>query len=257
MFVLISPAKTLDFKTKAGTTLSSNPVFQKEANQIAGILKKLSQQELAQLLHVNSKLAELNFNRFQVWQKKPDAAVLKQAILAFKGDVYLGLKAENFKAADFDFAQQHLRILSGLYGVLKPLDFIQPYRLEMGTELENRSGKNLYEFWGDKITEQVKKDMKSLGTKTIINLASKEYFKSLHVKKLGADIITPNFKEFKEGKYIFMSVFGKKARGLMSRFIIKNQITNPEQLKLFDEEGYFYNDQLSKGNEWVFTRENR
>lgn len=255
MLIVISPAKTLDFDTKAEIKLESSPVFKHEANELADILKDFSQNELADLFNVNPKLAELNYNRFQIWKKRPKNDVLKQAVLAFKGDVYLGLKAEELNDADTEFAQKHLRILSGMYGVLKPYDLIQAYRLEMGTNLENAQGKNLYEFWGDKITKQIKKDIKASGSNILINLASKEYFKSIDTKALNIEIITPNFKEFKDGKYKFMSFFGKKARGMMSRYIIDNKITDPEQLKLFDYEGYFYNDQLSKGNNWMFTRE--
>lgn len=257
MLAILSPAKSLDFKSKPETSLQSIPVFKKDANTLADLLKTYSEKDLAKLFNVNAKLAELNFHRFQAWRKRPNKDVLKQAAFAFRGDVYQGLQVDTFEDNKLEFAQNHVRILSGIYGVLKPLDLVQAYRLEMGTSLSNDNGKNLYQFWGDKITKQIKKDIKASGSNVLINLASKEYFKSVDFKKTKAKVYTFHFKEFQNGNYKFMSFFGKKARGLMAKYIIDHNITDPEQLKLFDYEGYMYNDQLSEGQEWVFTRDKR
>lgn len=214
-------------------------------------LKKHSVKRLAKLMKINSKLAQLNFERFQDWGPPFNPSNAKQAILTFKGDVYNGLGADTFDLEDFDFAQQNLVILAGLYVLLKSLDLMQPYRLKMGTHLKTRKWKNLYDFWGYKITEAINQ---MFDNDVLINLASNEYFKAININLLIGKIITPVFKEFRNGSYKFMSVFGKKARGLMTSYIIKNRLENPEEIKLFEVEGYFYNDQLSEGNHWVFTR---
>ncbi|MFP4471928.1 MAG: YaaA family protein, partial [Bacteroidales bacterium] len=177
-----------------------------------------------------------------------------QALLVFKGEVFNGLKADSLTEDDLLYAQDHLRILSGFYGVLRPLDLMQPYRLEIGTNLKNKRGKNLYEFWGDKITKAIGEALDASGSRVLINLASNEYFKSIDTKKLDAEIITPAFKDSKDGTYKFITLYGKNARGMMTRFILKNRPEDAESLKLFDEDGYFYNEQLSKENKWVFTR---
>lgn len=203
---------------------------------------------------VSDKIAGLNAARFGEWQQpfSPDNA--RPAVLAFNGDVYTGLDAASFSEEDFAFAQSHLRILSGLYGLLKPLDLMQAYRLEMGTKLKNERGDNLYQFWGDIITDKVNDAIASSNTTALVNLASNEYFKSVKKKQLNADIITPAFKDWKNGQYKMISFFAKKARGLMARYIIENRITDVEQVKQFDVAGYSYNESLSKGNDWVFTR---
>lgn len=255
MLIVISPAKTLDFTTKIPSQLKSEPEFKKEANQLASLLKKFDQAQLSKLMSISPKLAELNYNRYQVWQSDPDESITRQAIFAFKGNVYNGLQAYNFSDIDLDFAKNHLIILSGLYGILSPLDLIQEYRLEMGIKLENNKGNNLYTFWKAIVTKNIEKLIKS-DDNIIINLASDEYFNSIQHKTINARIIKPVFKDYKNGSYKFLSVYGKKARGLMTRFIIKNQITNPEQLKLFDLGGYYYNHNLTKGDTWVFTRDN-
>ncbi|MCW8828693.1 MAG: peroxide stress protein YaaA, partial [Gammaproteobacteria bacterium] len=210
--------------------------------------------DIAELMAVSMKIAELNFERFEQWRTPFTPENAKQAALAFKGDVYTGLDAESFSAADFKFAQSHLRILSGLYGLLRPLDLMQPYRLEMGRKVDTGRGKNLYEFWGDKITEGLNRQMKNIKSPYLINLASSEYFKSVKPKRLDGEIITPEFKDWKNGQYKMMGVYAKKARGQLSRFVIQNRLTEPEAMKDFDVDGYVFNEELSSDSKWVFTR---
>lgn len=255
MLIVISPAKTLDFENARVVNQQSKPDYTKQAKQLVGILKKQSPDELMKLMSISDKLAALNHLRFKQWLPEPTGENAKQALCAFKGEVYTGLNVSDWEEKNFSFAQNHLRILSGLYGVLRPLDLISPYRLEMGTKLENSKGKNLYDFWGDTINKNIQQQLKAQGDNVLINLASNEYFKAIKAKNLDAEIITPVFKDFKNGQYKVLSFFAKKARGLMSRYIIQNEISNPEEIKYFTEEGYFYNDKLSKGNEWVFTRD--
>ena len=204
---------------------------------------------------ISPKLSQLNFERFVNWQLPFNMENAKQAILAFTGDVYTGIDASTLNETELQTAQTDLRILSGLYGVLKPLDLIQAYRLEMGKKLQTPKGKNLYEFWGDKITNEINKTLKEKEDKYLINLASNEYFKSVNKKEVKAEIITPVFKDLKNGQYKVISFFAKKARGLMTRFIIQNQITDPEYLKAFNSDGYVFNPHLSKNQELVFTRD--
>lgn len=253
MIIVISPAKTLDFDSAPVTNKHSTPRFLDDSCELVEQLKQLEPHDISGLMSISPKLGELNANRFQTWQIpfNPDNA--KQAVLAFKGDVYTGLEAETFSDDDFEFAQRHLRILSGLYGVLKPLDLIQPYRLEMGTKFKNTRGPNLYHFWGNQLTESLHGEL-SEDDGVLINLASNEYFKSVKAKALKARMITPVFKDMKNGQYKMISFYAKKARGLMSAYIIRNQLTEVEALKGFDLEGYGYNAELSKGDEWVFTR---
>ena len=217
-------------------------------------MRQFSALDISELMHVSSKIAELNFDRYEAWHADFSPENAKQAVLAFKGDVYTGLDAETFKAADFKFAQKHLRILSGPYGLLRPLDLMQAYRLEMGTKLENARGKNLYEFWGDKITDGLNTQLKKIKSDHLINLASNEYFKAVKPRQLNGEIITPAFKEYKNGQYKMIGVYAKKARGTLSRFIIHNQLSNVEDIKAFNEDSYKFNSKLSKGNNWVFTR---
>jgi cytoplasmic iron level regulating protein YaaA (DUF328/UPF0246 family) len=205
-------------------------------------------------MEVSMKLAELNFERFEAWHTPFTQENARQAVLAFKGDVYTGLEAESFSAADFKFAQNHLRILSGLYGLLRPLDLMQPYRLEMGRKVDTERGRNLYEFWGEIITEGLNRQLKKLKSPYLINLASNEYFRSVKPKLLDGEIITPEFKDWKNGQYKMMGVYAKKARGQLSRFVIQNQLTEPEAMKAFNVDGYTFNEEMSKGNTWVFTR---
>ena len=217
-------------------------------------LSTFSPQDVSKLMGISDKLGILNFERYQTWQLPFDKNNARQALFAFKGDVYTGMDAYSFDKDDIEFAQKNLRILSGLYGLLRPLDLIQPYRLEMGTKLENDRGKNLYEFWHDKITNALNKELSRADKPLLVNLASNEYFKSINTQKLNADIITPVFKDMKNGKYKIISFFAKKARGLMSAYIIKNKISETKQLKKFDSAGYRYNDAMSTANELVFLR---
>ncbi|MBV1929705.1 MAG: peroxide stress protein YaaA, partial [Gammaproteobacteria bacterium] len=207
------------------------------------------------LMKISDKLGNLNFDRFLSWDRKftPDNA--KQALLAFKGDVYTGLDAESLSGDDLLWAQDHLRILSGLYGLLRPLDLMQAYRLEMGTKLANGRGKDLYQFWGSQITDALNQQQADESLPVLVNLASNEYFKSVQSKQLNAEIITPVFKDWKGDKYKIISFYAKKARGLMVAYIVRNRLSDVEQIKNFDSEGYVYNPAMSSAREWVFTRE--
>jgi cytoplasmic iron level regulating protein YaaA (DUF328/UPF0246 family) len=255
MLLVISPAKTLDFESPVHTKIHSEADFLKESSQLISELRKLKLDDLSTMMGISSKLAHLNFERFHQWQPPFTLSNAKQALLAFKGEVYTGMDAASFSEEDFQQAQDHLRILSGLYGVLQPMDLIQAYRLEMGRKLSTSKGDNLYQFWGDKITSSINNDLKKYQYNHLINLASNEYFKSINKKKLKAEIITPTFKDLKNGQYKTISFYAKKARGLMTRFIIQNKISDPDELKAFDLEGYNYNPSLSKEHIPVFTRD--
>jgi cytoplasmic iron level regulating protein YaaA (DUF328/UPF0246 family) len=254
MLIVISPAKTLDYETKPKTKIHTTPDYLDHSQQLINRARMYSVLDIMELMDVSKKIAELNFDRYEEWHTPFTQENAKQAVLAFKGDVYTGLDAESFSSTDFKFAQKHLRILSGLYGLLRPLDLMQPYRLEMGRKIETERGKNLYEFWGDIITEGLNQQLKKIKSGHLINLASNEYFKAVKPKLLNAEIITPAFKEYKNGDYKMIGIYAKKARGMLSRYIIQNQLTDPEDLKSFDEEGYRFNKSLTKGNTWVFTR---
>ena len=254
MLIVISPAKTLDYETVPKTKVFTTPDYLGQSQQLINRLRNFSSLDISDLMKVSAKIANLNFGRYESWKKPFTQKNAKQAILAFKGDVYTGLDAESFKADDFKFAQNHLRVLSGLYGLLRPLDLMQPYRLEMGTKLKTDIGKNLYEFWGSDITQGLNKQLKKIKSDYLINLASNEYFKSVKAKELNAEIITPAFKEFKNGEYKMIGIYAKKARGMLSRYIIQNKLSNPEDIKSFNEDGYRFNKTLSKGNNFVFTR---
>lgn len=255
MLALISPAKTFDFDTPAPTRQASQPEFLAQAQELIDVLRPLAPHDISKLMGISDKLGVLNYDRFADWQPPFDLDNAKQALFAFKGDVYVGLAAETLQEGDWKFAQDHLRILSGLYGLLAPLDLIQPYRLEMGTRLANPRGKDLYEFWGTRITEAINVQLKRLVDPVVVNLASNEYFKSVQKKDLAAPLITPVFKDWKTDRYKIISFYAKKARGMMSAYIIKNRLTDAEGLKGFDEEGYRYNRELSTATEWVFTRD--
>lgn len=259
MHLIISPAKTLDFSTPALTAQYSTPLFLSDSQVLIDTLKQLSPSAIATLMKLSDKLAALNAARFGSWQPPFTPENAKQAVLAFQGDVYTGLAADQFSEQDFTYAQQKLHILSGLYGLLKPLDLIQPYRLEMGTALNNPKGKNLYQFWSTQLTEHLneclEKDQKDNSESVLINLASNEYWKSIQAKQVQARIITPEFKDWKNGQYKIISFYAKKARGLMSAFIIKNRITEPEELKRFNCEGYYFSPEQSKGDQWCFLRD--
>ncbi|MEJ2596027.1 MAG: peroxide stress protein YaaA [bacterium] len=254
MITLISPAKTLDFERDISCNEYSIPENLDKSEQLVGTLKRKSRKQLSELMNISPKLAGLNHDRFQEWNIPFTMDNARQAVFVFKGDVYAGLDIDRFLLEDLKYTQDHLRILSGLHGMLRPLDLIKPYRLEMGIRLKYRRKNNLYEFWGDTITNQLKETLEPEGSGILVNLASDEYFKSIDTKKLGARIITPVFMDFKNGEYKLISFFFKKARGMMARYILLNRIEDAEQLKMFDEEGYMYNDQLSEGDRLVFTR---
>ncbi len=254
MLLVISPAKTLDYSTPATTDRYTQPDYLDESQRLIDRVRSYSALDIAEIMKVSMKIAELNVERFAQWQRPftPDNA--KQAVLAFKGDVYSGLDAASFSEDDFAFAQEHLRILSGLYGLLRPLDLMQPYRLEMGRRIDNERGKNLYEFWGDAITEGVNRALAALGSRYLINLASTEYFKAVKPALLQGEIITPEFKDYKNGQYKVMGVYAKRARGMLSRYVIENRITDPEAMKAFAQDGYAYNESMSSASHWVFAR---
>ena len=255
MLIIISPAKTLDFSLSK-VAKATKPSMLKDSQDLVEVLKTYSVDELVELMGISKRIAELNCDRFAKWQLPFNKSNAKQAVLAFKGDVYTGLDADSFSDEDLDFAQEKLRIISGLYGVLRPLDLIQPYRLEMGTKLSNSRGSSLYEFWESKLTKNINKQLKLINSKYLVNLASNEYFHSIKKDKLEADIITPIFKDYKNGKYKIISFFAKKARGLMSSYIIKNRIGDIRQLKKFNYDGYSYDAEASTNTEWIFLRKN-
>lgn len=257
MLVVISPAKTLDYDTPPITSTHSQPVFLDDAEALIGELRALSPPQVSELMGISAKLGDLNFGRFLDWQRPFNRKNAKQALLAFKGDVYTGLDAETLDEDGLGWAQGHLRILSGLYGLLRPLDLMQPYRLEMGTRFANARGKNLYEFWDGKITDALNKLLKKDSTPVLVNLASNEYFSAVQRERVAADIVTPVFKDWKGGKYKVISFYAKKARGQMTRYIIDNRITDPEAIKAFDVDGYQYNPAMSSAREWVFVRDSQ
>ncbi|MDF1642768.1 MAG: peroxide stress protein YaaA [Pseudomonadales bacterium] len=252
MLIVLSPAKTLDFESPIEITDHSLPQYVGEAAELIYGLVKLDADQIANLMSISDKLAALNVDRFQRWDRKSPLDNSRQAILAFKGDVYSGLEAQTLSKSDLKYAQDHLRILSGLYGILRPLDFMQPYRLEMGRKFANQRGKNLYEFWGNMLTENLNEILQS--EKVLINLASNEYFKAVKAQNIDGELITPVFKDYKSGQYKVISFFAKKARGAMARYIIQNRIMEPESLKKFDWQGYRYDDHLSTQRELVFCR---
>lgn len=253
MILLISPAKTLDFDAIDQAEYTT-PVFMKETKKLVKVLKTKSATDIKALMKVSDKIADLNVVRYKSFKTPFTTKNAKQAMYAFRGDVYTGLDADSFNKSQVKFAQKHLRILSGLYGVLKPLDLMQPYRLEMGTKLANANGKNLYEFWDDKITNSLNEEISAQKDNYVINLASNEYFKSVRSKNLNGQVIDIQFKENKDGKYKIVAFFAKKARGMMCQYMIKNKLTKPEQLKGFNMENYLFNEELSEEGTFVFTR---
>lgn len=249
MITLISPAKTLDLSTTE-LPVHSQPDFQKETFELVRIMKRKSIVDIQNLMGISENLAVLNKQRFVDFQNRFEIENSKQALLAFKGDVYMQIDVDNFSNKDFEFAQDRLRILSGLYGLLKPLDLIQPYRLEMGIRLENKKGKNLYEFWGTRIAKAINAATKG---ETLVNLASQEYFKAVDLKSLKPKVITPIFQEYRQGKYEIIGLFAKKARGMMVNHIIQNRINEPELLKTFNEGKYEWIGE-EEGGIWKFVR---
>lgn len=254
MLIVVSPAKTLDYESPVTLQRTTQPQFMKRSAELVDLLRDFTPKKLGELMSISDQLAELNVNRFEAWQPKATKKNARQAILAFKGDVYLGLDASTFKDTDFDFAQERFRILSGLYGLLRPLDLMQAYRLEMGTKLKNPHGKSLYDFWGDSITLALNKQLKKTKSDVLLNLASNEYFKSVQPKNLNARVVSPVFKERKGEKYRVISFFAKKARGTMSRWVIRKKITDCRKLTKFSEDGYSYNADQSSEDKPVFLR---
>ena len=256
MLIIISPAKTLDYESPLATTRFTQPELLAHSAELMEYCRELTPAQIGSLMKISDKLAGLNAARFAEWQPNFTPQNARQAILAFKGDVYTGLHAEDFSEQDFDFAQQHLRMLSGLYGLLRPLDLMMPYRLEMGIKLHNAKGNDLYNFWGDLLTEKLNQQLKEQGDDVLINLASDEYFKAVKPAKLDGQLIKPVFLDEKGGKFKVISFYAKKARGLMSRFIIQNQLTQPDQLKDFNLEGYFFDEEKidKSGSELIFKR---
>jgi hypothetical protein len=250
MLILISPAKTLDYSDPRFKH-STQPEFQTDTKALISIMKKKSAKDISELMHVSENLAELNEERFKTFQRDFTFDNSKQALLAFKGDVYTKIEVDSYSEKEFDFAQKHLRILSGLYGLLKPLDLIQPYRLEMGIKLITKKGKNLYEFWDKKITKAINE---ASDGGPIINLASQEYFKAVHLKTLKSQVITIHFKEYKADTYKVIGIYAKLARGMMTNFVIKNKLSDPEELKTFNEDRYEYSSKLSTATDWIFIR---
>lgn len=255
MLTVISPAKTLDFETTPTTRKATQPEFIEQAATLVDDARQLTPDDIRGLMGVSENIADLNHRRFMDWQEPFNLDNAKQALLAFKGDVYTGLDAETLSTAELSFAQKHLRILSGLYGVLRPLDLMQPYRLEMGLKFANSGGANLYRFWGESIAASLNRQLKKTGSAVLLNLASNEYFKAVSTGALNAEVITPVFRDLKSGKYRVISFYAKKARGQMARYIIENGLDDPEGLKKYRVGGYRYSAQASTAREWVFTRD--
>lgn len=254
MIILLSPAKTLDFESPTTTAEFTIPDRLEQSESLIRTLRRQSLKSLMELMSISPDLAKLNRDRYQSWALPMTRENARQAILAFKGDVYLGLAADSLGLQDLRFAQEHLRILSGLHGMLRPLDLIQPYRLEMGTRLKTRRGKTLYDFWGNSITAALNEDLRQAEAREVVNLASNEYFSVLQPGDISARIVTPTFKEWKNGSFRFLSFFAKKARGLMARYAVEQRIGQADDLKSFDLDGYEFNPDLSSADDWVFTR---
>lgn len=255
MLIVVSPAKTLDYESPLVTETYTQPELIDYSKQLIEVCRKLTPADVASLMKVSDKIADLNVGRFQEWSETFTLDNARQAILAFKGDVYTGLDAQTLTEADFEYAQRHLRMLSGLYGLLKPLDLMQPYRLEMGTKLANEKGSNLYQFWGNVITDKLNQAITEQGDNVLVNLASNEYFKAVKQKNLDAQVITPVFKDCKNGQYKVISFYAKKARGMMARFIIENRIESVADLTQFNTAGYTFAEDESSATELVFKRE--
>ena len=255
MLTVLSPAKTLDYETPPRTRKATQPQFLQLAAELVEDARRMSPEDIQSLMGVSENIAALNHARFMNWHPDFTRDNAKQAVLAFKGDVYTGLEPESLDAKALTFAQKHLRILSGLYGLLRPLDLMQPYRLEMGLKFANRGGSNLYEFWGEQITEAVANALKKSGSPVLVNLASNEYFKSIKPALLDAQVVTPVFKDLKNGQYKIISFFAKKARGVMARYIVEQQLNEPEAIKSFTGAGYYYSAKDSSDKQWVFLRD--
>ena len=255
MIAIVSPAKSLDFESKPTYDFSTKPVFSEEANYLAKKLESLSKKKLKSLMSISDNLTELNYQRYKNWNFNGSTTNKKQAIYAFTGDVYRGFDVDQLNKADVEYAQNHFRILSGMYGVLKPMDLMQPYRLEMGTKWQITKAKsNLYDYWGKKITEQLNEDLKGFTPKVLVNLASNEYFKAVQPEHFDGDIVDIAFKDEKNGEYKIIAIYAKVARGAFARFMIKSRASSIDDLKLFKEDGYAFDANLSSEKELVFTR---
>jgi len=254
MLTVISPAKTLDFTTPTATEAFTQPALLGQSRKLIRRLRQLTAPDISKLMSVSGNIADLNQQRFKQWKTPFKTDNARQALFAFKGDVYLGLDAYSLSQREIEFAQNHLRILSGLYGVLRPLDLMQAYRLEMGTRLDTEAGSNLYQFWDSRLTQSLNRELRHSGNPVLVNLASNEYFKAIKAKQIKAEIVTPAFREFHKGEYRFIQFHAKRARGTMARFIIDQQVEDAEGLKDFKRDGYAYNAALSNQQEWVFTR---
>ena len=252
MLIVLSPAKSLDLETPPTTKLHTQPSFLDHSEQLIHRLREFSPAELGDLMDLSDNLSALNVARYASWTK--DTSDARQAVMTFNGDVYDGLDARTLKPAQLDYAQSRIRILSGLYGMLRPLDLIHPHRLEMGTRLTTPRGKNLYDFWGDTIAQALNKTAAEQGAETLVNLASEEYFKSVKPKALGLPVITPLFEDWKNGKYKIISFYAKRARGLMARYAAVKGITDPQKLKKFDVDGYAFVPDASDEKTWIFRR---
>lgn len=255
MLMVISPAKTLDFDTPPTTKRYTQPQFLDHAQELINQLRDLTPAQIGELMHLSDKLSGLNAARFGSWNPAFTPENAKQALLAFKGDVYTGLDADSLSGPDLTYAQKHLRMLSGLYGLLRPLDLMQPYRLEMGTKLANARGKDLYAFWGDRISEWLNEALKEQGDDVLLNLASNEYFSAVKRPALNARVIETEFRDQKNGQYKIISFYAKKARGMMTRFVISERISKPKDLTQFDAHGYRYSKELSSPDKLVFLRD--
>ena len=257
MLSLLSPAKKLNFDKLNRNCEASQPKFQKQASELAVIAAELSSSELSDLMKISSKLAELNRDRFSQFATTTLPEVSKQAAFAFAGDTYTGLDADRIKQENDTFFQDNIRILSGLYGVLRPFDLIQPYRLEMGSRLQNPHGSNLYEFWGNQIAKALEDELDQHENRSVINLASEEYFKVVNVKAIPLSVVTPKFLEIKNGEQKLISFYAKKARGSMARFIVNNKIIRPKDIKEFNQDGYMFNSEKSDAKTYVFSRKSK
>lgn len=255
MIAVISPAKTLDFETPVKFDHHTSPRFSTQTNRLIRELRLKKAHEIQSLMSVSENIASLNVRRYKDYRREHTVENSRPSIHAFKGDVYIGLDVDQFDTSDLDFSQKHLRILSGLYGLLRPMDIIQPYRLEMGTSLPVGEHPTLYKYWNDQIVKLIHKDLKEHDDNVIVNLASNEYFKAIQRKSLKSHVINVEFLDWKNGKYKVISFFAKKARGMMARYIIKNRINEVELLKGFDYEGYYFDPQVSTENQLVFKRD--
>ncbi|WP_411992400.1 peroxide stress protein YaaA [Agarivorans sp. DSG3-1] len=255
MLAVISPAKTLDFSSELAKQSHTRPELLEHSAELIDVARQLSPADISSLMKISDKLAGLNAARFAEWSTELPQDLARQAIFAFKGDVYTGLDAASLSGKQLDYAQQHLRILSGLYGLLRPLDLMMAYRLEMGIKLANARGTNLYQFWGDIITSKLNQALAEQGDNVLVNLASNEYFKAVKTKQLDGTVITPVFKDQKNGQYKIISFYAKKARGLMARYMFDKQVTSLEQLSDFDYQGYYFDEASSDASTLVFLRD--